>query len=104
MEEVKFVVGKNDRDNWRLYRESGQDSTIFHLDKFSSSYVIVEVPVDKLTPAQILDGARLCKSHSKYRDVPKIGVMYTSRSNTHLGDKVGEFIVKSNRKRRVVVV
>ena len=97
-----YTIGKNAEDNWKIYRESSQTNSIFHLDKFSSPYVIVNVPVEDLTNQQIYTAADLCKSHSKYKNVPNMGVMYTSISNTHLGKKPGAFIVNSNRKVKVV--
>ena len=29
-----YRVGKNAIDNWKIYKESNQTDTIFHLDKF----------------------------------------------------------------------
>ena len=99
-----YTIGKNAEDNWKIYRESSQTFTIFHLDKFSSAYVIVNVLMEDLTNQQIYTAADLCKSHSKYKNVPNTGVMYTSISNTHLGNKPGAFIVNSNKKVKVVYV
>jgi predicted ribosome quality control (RQC) complex YloA/Tae2 family protein len=101
---IVYTVGKNAEDNWKIYRESSQTYTIFHLDKFSSAYVIVNVPMEELTNQQIYTAADLCKSRSKYKNIPNLGVMYTSISNTHLGDKPGAFIVNSNRKVKLVVI
>lgn len=102
MDETKYIVGKNMEDNWKIYKGSSQKDTVFHLDKFSSPYVIVNVPVDQLSTQQINIAASLCKEKSKYKNLPSLGVMYTSIANTKLGTKVGSFIVASNRKRKVV--
>lgn len=100
----RFVVGKNADHNWNLYKESGQTDTIFHLDKFSSPYVIVNVSLGDLTKEQIYAAALLCKSKSKYKTMNNVGILYTSISNTSLGPKTGSFIINSNRKKNVVFV
>ena len=103
-ETVKYLVGKNAVDNWKIYKESSQTDTIFHLDKFSSPYIIVNVPITDLTNEQIYTAANLCKSKTKYKNIPNLGVMYTSISNTTLGTNVGAFHITSNRKVKVVNV
>ena len=97
-----YIVGKNKEDNWKIYKESNQNYTIFHLDKFSSPYVIVNIPINDLTAAQINNAAQLCKSNSKYKNLPNLGVMYTSISNTKLGTNIGSFVVTSRRKTKVI--
>ena len=100
--EIKYVVGKNAVDNWKIYKESSQTDTIFHLNKFSSPYVIINVPFKDITNEQIYTAAQLCKSKSKYKNLPNLGVLYTSISNTSLASKPGAFHINSNRKVKVV--
>lgn len=102
MSELNILIGKNAIDNWKIYKESGPTDTIFHLDKFPSPYVIANKPIADLTTEQINEAAILCKSRSKYKNMGKIGVMYTAKSNTVLGDIVGEFVVKSNKRKFLV--
>ena len=102
--EPVYLIGKNAADNWELYKKSQKTDSIFHLDKFSSPYVIVNIDMDSLTAEQINTAANLCKSHSKYKNVPQIGVLYTSISNTKLGKETGSFIIISNRKTKIVRV
>lgn len=99
-----ILLGSNAENNWEIYKESSKDNTIFHLDKFSSPYVIVDVPIDKLSKNQINIIARLCKIKSKYKSLSRLGVLYTSISNTILGDNVGSFHILSSRKKKVVYV
>jgi hypothetical protein len=101
---ITYLVGKNAADNWRIYKESNLNDTIFHLEKFSSAYIIVNIPMDKMTTEQIANAANLCKSKTKYKNVPDIGVMLTPKSNTKLGNEVGSFIVLSNHKTKVIYV
>jgi hypothetical protein len=100
--DISYLLGKNRESNWKIYQESSQKNTIFHLDKFPSAYVIASVPIESLTKSQIMIGANLCKANTKYRNVPKIGVMYTSISNTRLGSEVGSFIINNRGKCHII--
>lgn len=101
---TKYTIGKNAEDNWKIYRESSQTHTIFHLDKFSSPYVIVNVAMQDLDNQKIYTAANLCKDNSRYKNIAHLAVMYTSISNTHLGKKPGSFIINSNHKVKIVHV
>ncbi|AYV85097.1 MAG: hypothetical protein Satyrvirus3_28 [Satyrvirus sp.] len=101
---VQFLIGKSSENNWQIYKESSTNDTIFHIDKFPSAYVILNVPMDKLTNELVLVAANLCKSKSKYKNVPNIGILYTQISNTVLGSKSGSFIINSNHKKKVIYV
>lgn len=100
----KFLLGKSAENNWQIYKLSDQCDTVFHLDKFSSPYVIVNKELTSLTKEQIHIAAQLCKNGSKYRDVPNIAIMYTPISNTFLGEKLGSFIIRSNHKVNIVKI
>ena len=102
--ETIYFVGKNSEDNWRIYKESNQNDTIFHLNKFSSPYVIIKIPIKDITNQQIYTAANICKQNSKYKNLPKVSVMYTPISNTRLGNKVGSFTTISNHKVKVINV
>ena len=100
----RFLIGKNAEINWQIYKASDGLDTIFHLDKFPSPYVILNIPIELLTKEQINAAALLCKSKSKYKNITNIGIMYTPISNTNLGIRTGEFIIKSNRKKKIIFV
>jgi hypothetical protein len=100
----RFLVGKNAINNWEIYKASNQTDTIFHLDKFSSPYVIINIPITDLTKELIYIASILCKSKSKYKTLPNIGVLYTSISNTILGIKEGSFIINSNHKKNITTI
>lgn len=100
----RYLIGQNAKNNWNIYKSSQQSDTIFHLDKFSSSYIILNVKIDQLTKKQINTAALLCKFKSKYKNLNNISVLYTSISNTFLGDEIGTFIIKSNRKKKIIKV
>ena len=100
--DIKYIIGKNSVNNWEIYRESNKNDTIFHLDKFPSPYVIVNIPILELSIAQINYAAQLCKLKSKYKNLPNLGIMYTPISNTKLGTEIGSFVVISRRKTNVI--
>ena len=100
----RYLIGKNAEFNWKIYKASNPYDTIFHLDKFSSPYVIVNVPIDELTNKQKQIAALLCKSKSKYKNLSSVNVLYTPISNTMLGSQVGEFIIKSNKKKNMITI
>lgn len=102
--QVKYYVGKNAGDNWLIYKNSSQMDTVFHLDKYSSPYVIVNQSIDQLTKNQILTAAVLCKSKSKYKNLKNISVLYTPIANTKLGNKEGSFIIKNNKKKLLIKI
>ena len=102
--DTRILLGKNAETNWQIYKASSQTDCIFHLDKLSSPYVIVNIPADMLTTEQIYIIGSICKSKSKHKNVPNISVMYTPISNTMLGNNVGEFIITSNRKKNTVII
>jgi len=100
----RFLLGKNAEHNWDIYKASNPADTVFHLDKFPSPYVIINVPIDNLTKEQIYVAALLCKSKSKYKKMANIDILYTSISNTHLGTKSGSFIIDNNHKKLMINV
>ncbi|XWV26021.1 hypothetical protein QJ857_gp1059 [Tupanvirus soda lake] len=101
---ARFLLGRNADNNWDIYKASNQTDTIFHLDKFPSPYVIINVSIENLTSQQIMVAALLCKLKSKYKSLNNIGVLYTPVSNTLLGSKPGSFIINSNHKKCVINV
>jgi hypothetical protein len=98
----RILLGKNAENNWTIYKLSDRSDTIFHLEKFSSPYVIINIEIDKLTPEQICMAALLCKSKSKYKALDNIKVFYTPLSNTILGDILGSFVIKNHHKKYII--
>lgn len=102
--ELCYRTGTSAHHDWQIYRESHQNGTLFHLDKFPSPYVIANVPIGDLTNQQIRAMAQPCKSKSKYKNLRSAGVFYTPASNTRPGEAVGSLVVLSNRKKKIVRV
>lgn len=99
-ENITIKVGENAQDNWDLLKSSNQNWWWFHLDKFSSSYVIV---CDNLKKNKHINNvckyaAELCKQHSKYKNLNRVSVIYTQVKNVKRGTQIGEAIVKKSKK------
>jgi predicted ribosome quality control (RQC) complex YloA/Tae2 family protein len=90
-----YLVGRNAKNNWDIYKKSDELDTIFHLDNNPSPYVIINKPITELTKNEIIHASELCKSKSKFKDHDKVTVLYTSISNTFLGKVIGSFCIKS---------
>lgn len=116
-EEIKFYLGKTAKDNWELLdkaKTEDQNYIWFHLDSFPSPYVIMwstisnleEVIKEKsdLTINQFINfGATLCKSHSKYKSMKDIKIMYTTVNKLTKTENVGQVNIKGKYKTIVVV-
>lgn len=90
-------IGKNKEDNWKIFDESSETDTLFHLDNFPSCYVIINKSINDLSMEEITKCANICRDKSKYHFTLK--VFYTSISNLQKGDEIGSIIIKSNRKK-----
>jgi len=99
VEELEFKVGDNKKENWLLLRESGW---LFHLSSFPSCYVIAVFKdsnlVRNLTKEEIEYGARLCLSHTKYKNLRNIKIDYSLVENVRKGQKEGEIYFKNRKK------
>lgn len=97
--ELKIYVGENAQENWKLLDSSTQNSLWFHLDKFSSPHVIVELYDNKkISNTTINYAALLCKTYSKYKNIRNIYVIYTTIKNIKKGSNVGSVITKNTKR------
>ena len=101
---INFYIGSNANDNWKLFEESKKinDNYIwFHLNSFSSPYVIMYCTIDELNNTRknelndILNfAANLCKQNSKYKYLNQLKIIYTSLKKLSKGSEIGEVIIK----------
>lgn len=101
-ENVVCKLGQTKEENWSLLDSSKFYFYFFHLSAFPSCYVIAEclVPSDEI----ITFCARMCKNHTKYRNLKNIKVDYCKVDNLRKGKNVGEVLYRSNRKVKQVTV
>ena len=87
--ELKFLVGKDARDNWKMLSEADDSDIWIHLHNHPSSYVIIE-NTDTIEKDDILYGCQLCKKHSKLRDKARVKCSVLSVEFVKKGKTVGE--------------
>lgn len=95
-EEKIIKIGQSAKENWDLIDNSNQKYIWLHLDSFPSCHVVIEDenPSNEL----LLEGARLCKEYTKYRNLKNLKICYTTISNLIKGQEIGSVTYKSNRK------
>ena len=100
-EGINYLIGENAQDNWDILKEAKQNWIWFHLDNFSSPYVIMKECKKGLKSNKyekdyidyIKMGCLLCKENSKYKS-QKVKVIFTSIKNVSRGVNVGEALIK----------
>lgn len=105
---IFFYIGSNANENWKLFDKSKliNDNYIwFHLNSFSSPYVIMYKTIDELNntynKSEIDDiyqfAANLCKQNSKYKFLNNLKIVYSQLKKLSKGEKIGEVIIKGKR-------
>lgn len=89
--DIKYIIGLNAKDNWNIIDTAKQNYIWFHIDKLPSCHVIMES--DDVSKENIINGAILCKENSKYN--MKVSIIYTEVKNVKKGNIVGEVYVKN---------
>lgn len=102
---IIYIIGQNAQDNWNildLYKKENDKYIWFHLNSFSSPYVIMCSSLDNLEISEINNylyfGAELCKNNSKYRNLPNLKIIYTSLKKLTKTNKIGEVIISGKKK------
>ncbi len=91
-DDVKYLVGKNAADNWKLIENADDTDLWIHLQNTSSSHVIIE-NTKELTNDHIIFGCELCREHSKERNTKKLRVSVLEKKYVKKGKCVGEAIL-----------
>lgn len=86
IDNITFRFGKNAEDNTQLIKDSEENWTWFHLEKFPSCHVVV--CQNDIDDSIITMAAELVKENSKYK-FKNIGVIYCKINNLLHGDKPG---------------
>jgi predicted ribosome quality control (RQC) complex YloA/Tae2 family protein len=104
---IKYLIGKNAEENWNILDSSKKinDRFIwFHLNSFSSCYVIIQddLNVNIYNQSEIEDyliyGAELCKENTKYKNYKNLKIMYTTLDKLNKTNKIGEVFVSGKKK------
>jgi predicted ribosome quality control (RQC) complex YloA/Tae2 family protein len=97
-----FIVGSNKEENQYLINKSQQDDLWFHIANYPSCHVVCQLnPNSKINKKHynkiIKQGAVCCKSHSKFKNVNKLDITYSSIKYLENTDKVGSVIVHNSK-------
>ena len=96
----KILIGSNSRNYWELLDNANPNDVLFHLDQYSSSYIILlnnNFSINEI-PRQIIKRcACLCKSHSSSKSLTKITIKYASIKYCYKGRKEGELYMNNTR-------
>lgn len=95
-EEKIIKIGESAHENWGLIDSSNENYIWIHLNSFPSCHIVIEDenPSNEL----LLEGARVCKNNTKYRNLKNLKICYTTISNLIKGKEIGSVSYKSNRK------
>lgn len=96
--DTNIYIGCNAQENWDLIDRANNEDIWYHLDSFPSCHVICN-DMNKL-----LYCAQLCKSHSKYRNLPNVKICYTAVNNLVKGENIGSVTYKSKRKVKRIII
>ena len=94
-EGINYLIGENAKDNWDILNDAKQNWIWFHLDNFSSPYVIMQEckkgiknrKYEKTYIEYIKMGCLLCKQNSKYNS-QKVKVIFTNLKNIFKNNNV----------------
>jgi predicted ribosome quality control (RQC) complex YloA/Tae2 family protein len=101
-----YYVGENAKDNWNLLQTvkklpNGLNWIWFHLDNFSSAYVILCSTMKDAPKNAVTRGAELCKEYGKYKNIARVSVIYTEVKNVKRTEKVGQ--VTTSKTQKIIV-
>lgn len=95
-ENIEFLIGENAQDNFDVIDASDPEDIWFHLTELPSCHIVAKIPFyDNYNRKQIhkivVQGADICKQHSKFKSQKKVQVTYTKIKNvnkTHITGSV----------------
>jgi predicted ribosome quality control (RQC) complex YloA/Tae2 family protein len=98
--EVNIYLGQNAQDNWEIIDKANQYDIWFHVQDFSSSHVILQLPESKakINKQTLYYCANLCKQNSKSKELNKVNIIYTKIKNITKGEKTGSVYTKKVNK------
>lgn len=96
---LTIIVGEKAQENWDIIKKANQKDIWLHLDKHSSPHVIIKYDKKiKINNKIIKYAAELCKTHSKFKNLNKVSVIYTEIKNVKRGTEVGSVTTKNTTK------
>jgi predicted ribosome quality control (RQC) complex YloA/Tae2 family protein len=91
---IDYIVGGNAQENHDIIDEASEEDLWFHISNQSSCHVICKMPVNENIDKKglqkiIIQGAVICKAHSRYKSQKNIGITYTKVLHVKKLDKPG---------------
>ncbi len=99
-ENIEFLIGKNQQDNFNIIDMAKPTDLWFHLDDYPSCHVIAKVPeiINKKDLKYIIKrGALICKQHSNYKSIKDLNIIYTCIKNVKKTSIIGS-VTTTNTK------
>lgn len=95
----EILIGKNKEENDKLVKESNDTDYWFHLEAYPSCHIILKTTLEHPINNEMIGYcARLVKQNTKYKNIPKLVVMYCEIKNVTSTQQVGQVTVKDYKK------
>lgn len=93
-----IYIGKNKEANDQLVKNAKDSDYWFHLDAYPSCHIILESSIEfPITNEMIVFCANLVKQNTKYKNIPKLKVIYCEIKNVTRTKELGKVIVKQSK-------
>ena len=120
--EYTCLVGQNALENWTILSEAASTHLLFHLTSFPSCFVILStetilidcqnsdstshhgVTIESVSQDAIVECAKICIQHTKYKNRKNVLVDYTPVSNVRKGEVPGEIYYIHKKKVQTVCI
>lgn len=95
---IDYKVGRNAEENDNIIDQKRPNDIWFHMGTISSGHVVAIIPDDLILDKKqlkliIVQGAVICKQHSKLKSTPNTEVVYTKIKNIEKTDIPGRVII-----------
>ena len=106
---VEFLIGTDKNDNFNIIDIVNENDIWFHIKSFPSCHVVSNMynneknPIisKKILRKIIVQGACICKSHSKYKSDKNVEIVYTKIKNVMKTEIVGSVVL--NEEKTIVI-
>lgn len=101
---IIYIIGENSKDNWNaldLYKKENDQYIWFHLNSFSSAYVIMCSIMSNIDKSQLNNylfyGAKLVKNNSRYCNYTNLKIIYTTLNKLSKTNTIGEVFISGKK-------
>lgn len=99
----KIIVGKNEKENWKIIDDADGDDMWIHVSDSPSCHVIIREELTSGSTSDypedvILHAANECKANSKCKNKSKVKIVYCLIKNIKKGKAIGQVEILENPK------